>query len=326
MSPSGSPGPISTRRRSSGSREREGPQGPSARPSTRPSRDRSRAGPPCIPLPCLRLPGLLHSPGTPPVPQAEWVSGPGEGWADLTLFLQDTRKTYQLDGARREIFAESRARTVSAFFTSSLGLIRARMHGPRPPHPPGPSRRHEAGRRRLRRGREGHPLEEGQRDWELLLEVGRSFHPAPLRISRRMGHRWREDNRKAARNPGNEWFSWASSRGSLGRIGWQLSLEGIHGDTWIIQGIPIRSVRREILQVLSSMGTDVLVSHLRVGGRTTLSGRNLPPDGAEKRTKKRLGARQRRAAARRHWRRPLVGACPGRDEPGSEPVSRGWGA
>lgn len=38
------------------------------------------------------------------------------------------------------------------------------------------------------------PLTEGQRDWELIVEAGHSFHPAPVYAQAWAGHRWRKEN------------------------------------------------------------------------------------------------------------------------------------
>jgi len=249
---------------------------------------------------------------TPSEASGQWVNAPGAGWADLTVYAQDTRQTYQFDGVKRPIFADGRARTVSAFFTASVGLLRGldgwvQLPFHRLQFEDAADLRESTGfgdpRLYLRidptllggaaipvalRGgvkldggdfdvdAEVIPLGEGQRDWELMVEVGRSFHPRPLWAAGWVGHRWREDNQEAARNPGNEWFWLANVGGSVGILHWQVGAEGIRGDPWIIQGIRLRSARREVLQVSPSLGTDLGAGQLRVGTRTTLEGRNLP--------------------------------------------------
>jgi hypothetical protein len=275
------------------------------RPTAPPSGARGRLAGLLLLLPLLAIP----CPGA-----AQWVNGPGEGWVDFTVYLQDTRETYELDGVRRDIFADGRARTLSTFLTASLGLIRGLDAWVQIPFHR--LRFDDAGGERLSSGlgdprlhvridptflrapelplpvalrggvkldggdfdvdAEIIPLGEGQRDWELLLEVGQSFHPRPLWASGWIGHRWREENVVAARNPGNEWFWWLSGGGTLREIQLQVALEGIRGDPWVIQGITVPTARRQILQVQPSLGVGLLGGHFSLGTRTTLSGRNLP--------------------------------------------------
>jgi hypothetical protein len=243
---------------------------------------------------------------------AQWVTAPGQGWVDATVFFQDTRETYQFDGVRRPIFADGRARTLSTFFTGAIGLrtgldawVQVPVHrlrfddaadervstglgDPRlflrvdPTFFGGPSLPLAVrGGVKLDGGdfdvdAEIIPLGEGQRDWELLLEVGRSLAPRPIWVAGWVGHRWREANLVAARHPGNEWFWYASTGGELGPVVWQVGAEGIRGGPWVIQGIRLRSARREVIQVFPSVGTRMFGGELRAGVRGTLSGRNLP--------------------------------------------------
>jgi len=50
------------------------------------------------------------------------------------------------------------------------------------------------------------PLGDGQRDWELVLELGHSFYPVPAYVSAWIGHRWREQNLESRRDFGDEVF------------------------------------------------------------------------------------------------------------------------
>jgi hypothetical protein len=120
------------------------------------------------------------------------------------------------------------------------------------------------------------PLGEGQRDWELLLELGHSFYPKPVYVAGWVGHRWREINRDAARKPGDEWFAFASAGGRRGAFVWKLIVEGWTGGRPVIQGIVLPSGRQEMLQVLPSVGWDVGPGIVEVGIRAPLAGRNLP--------------------------------------------------
>ena len=51
------------------------------------------------------------------------------------------------------------------------------------------------------------PLTEGQRDWEVSLESGFRLADRSTFIMGWVGYRWREENKEAARKPGNELFA-----------------------------------------------------------------------------------------------------------------------
>ncbi len=52
--------------------------------------------------------------------------------------------------------------------------------------------------------REGTWAGSGLGDWELLVELGHSFYPAPVYVMGWAGYRWRETNEAIARKPGDE--------------------------------------------------------------------------------------------------------------------------
>lgn len=266
-----------------------------------------------LPLP-LRV--ILAIASTPHVGTAQWVNDTGKGWVDVTVFYQDTKETYQFDGVRREIFADGRARTLSTFVTAAIGLrtgldgwIQVPVHRLRfddaadervstglgdqrfflrvdPTLFGGPSLPLALrGGLKLDGGdfdvdAEIIPLGEGQRDWEILVEIGRSLAPRPFWLAGWVGHRWREENSEADRHPGNEWFAYAVGGGALGPVVWQVGAEMIRGGPWTIQGIRLPSARREVVQVSPSIGLPLWGGELRVGARRTLSGRNLPAGSA----------------------------------------------
>ncbi len=193
--------------------------------------------------------------------EAQWVSLPGEGWLDISVFYHDTRETYGPDGERETILANGRAVTLSVFFTGAVGLIpgvdgwaQLPVHRLRFDDDAGERISSGVGDPRffLRVGPRllGLPsvpvalrggvklaggsfdvdseiitLGEGQSDVELMLEVGRSFHPRPLWTMAWVGRRWRGPNREAAREPGDEWFWFWSAGGQAGPLLWQTILE-----------------------------------------------------------------------------------------------------
>jgi len=244
---------------------------------------------------------------------AQWVSSPGEGWVDLSLFHHDTKRTFDQNGEARTIFAEGRAVTTSIFLTGTVGVWRGvdlwvdlPFHRLRFDNAGGERTSVGVGDPRLfvRAGPElvglpdwpvavrggmkldgGQfdvdaeiiPLGEGQRDWELLLEVGRSFHPIPLWTMGWVGYRWRQENVEARRTPGNERFWWWSLGGEVGPGGWRASLEGLSGDPWTLEGgIRPSSTRRALHQVFVDLDHPVGPGRVRLGTRIPFSGRNLP--------------------------------------------------
>ena len=120
------------------------------------------------------------------------------------------------------------------------------------------------------------PLGEGQRDWEAMLELGASFHPLPLYVMGWIGYRWREANEEIDWKPGDERFAFAAAGGQVRFLSWKLAVEGWSGRAPRIQGITVVSARREVLQFLPSIGTQVGPGTLELGARVPAAGRNLP--------------------------------------------------
>lgn len=252
---------------------------------------------------------LLPAPGV----QAQWLSAPGEGWVEAAVFYHDTQRTYDQRGTERDIFAGGRAITRSIFFTAVTGVwdgvdiwVQIPVHS---------LRFDDAGGERVSRGlgdpqgfvrvgpglfdalpdwpvalrggvkldggsfdvdAEIIPLGEGQMDWELILELGRSFHPLPFWTAGWVGHRWRRENTETLRKPGDEWFWLWSVGGEVGPVGWKVTLEGLRGDPWIIQTLEIRSARRSLDQFFVEVDYGLGPGRLSAGIRSPFRGRNLP--------------------------------------------------
>ncbi|MEX2531019.1 MAG: hypothetical protein WD960_09630 [Gemmatimonadota bacterium] len=60
----------------------------------------------------------------PPSADAQWIESPGVGWADLTLYHQDTRDQFDRDGEHGRLLNGGHAVTSSAFLTEAVGVIR----------------------------------------------------------------------------------------------------------------------------------------------------------------------------------------------------------
>lgn len=121
------------------------------------------------------------------------------------------------------------------------------------------------------------PLTEGQRDWELMLEVGHSFHPFPLYVMGWFGNRWREENEEVVRDPGDERFAFAAAGGDLpAGFTWKFAWEGLWGLAPRIERLTVPTAKRRLQQLFPSVGRRLGPGILEVGGRIPVSGRNLP--------------------------------------------------
>ncbi len=244
---------------------------------------------------------------------AQWISSPGDGWLDVSLIYHDTDQVFDETGERRTIFAQGRAVALSLFFVGNMGIwdgvdlwAEVPVHRIRFDDAGGQRTSMGVGDSRLfvrvgpelvglppfplalRGGvkmaggsfdidAEVIPLGEGQRDLELILEAGRSFHPRSLWTMGWVGHRWREENVVANRTPGNEWFWWWSIGGELGPVGWEGSVEGLRGDPWVLEGgLRLPSTRRQLDQILAQVNHPLGPGHGQLGVRVPLSGQNLP--------------------------------------------------
>ena len=76
------------------------------------------------------------------------------------------------------------------------------------------------------------PLTEGQTDWELIVELGHSFYPAPVYAVAWAGYRWREKNGEIERKPGNEFFAYLAMGTEYDKWTWKLALESQLGEPW----------------------------------------------------------------------------------------------
>lgn len=247
----------------------------------------------------------------------QWVEAPGTGWVELQGSHQDTQTRFDENARVEPLFNEgARALTSTLRLTGALGLwqgldvwldapfhrlefndaVRDRLSvGPGDPRlylRAGPSLFNVDNLPfavALRGGvkfpvgdfevdAEVIPLSEGQRDWDLLLEVGRSLHPWPVYVMAWAGYRWRESNTSIHRKPGDERLFYLAAGGSLNRFQWKLALDGLFGRPPVRTSfdLPLEKDRRELVQVIPSVGWKVGPGAVQVGGRLPLHGRNLP--------------------------------------------------
>ncbi|RMF51610.1 MAG: transporter [Bacteroidetes bacterium] len=252
--------------------------------------------------------------GGPEAARAQWVEAPGSGWVQVAVYHHDTRRRFDEQGRTRRLFNEGgRSIATSVFVTAVAGLVRGadvwvqvpfhrlafndvveertragfgdvRLHGRigpslfglRSPVPVAVRAGVKLATGDYTRDAEIIPLAEGQRDGEVLLELGHSFWPRPLYLSGWVGYRWREENAEAAHDPGDEWFYFVTLGGTVAAFEWKLSLDGLYGRTPRFLGLAVPSSRRRLVQLLPSLGRPVGPGVLELGARIPLSGRNLP--------------------------------------------------
>lgn len=242
----------------------------------------------------------------------QWVESPGAGWVSVTAYHQDTRERFDTRGDERRFFAEGHAVTTSVYVTGTVGVVpgvdvwaqvpfhRLRFDDlvdertttgigdPRLWLRVAPLRFAGSAFPLAVRGgvklpagdfpidAEVIPLGEGQRDWEVMVEVGHSFFPAPVYAMAWVGYRWRERHDETFRDWGDERFFLAQVGGEVGPLGYKVLAEGWKGDTPVLEGIPVRSARREFAQVMPSLTYAVGSGQVEAGVRLPLAGRNLP--------------------------------------------------
>ncbi len=121
-------------------------------------------------------------------------------------------------------------------------------------------------------------LSQGQRDWSLLLEMGKSLHPWPIYVSGWTGYRWREENKEIARDPGNEWVFNTAVGGHLNRFEWKVAVEGFFGESALDTRTGFEFAARELVQVIPSVGWSVGPGAVQLGARLPIHGQSTRSD------------------------------------------------
>ena len=121
-------------------------------------------------------------------------------------------------------------------------------------------------------------LSQGQRDWDLLLEVGKSLHPWPVYVMGWVGYRWREVNREIQEKPGDERLFYAAAGGSAGRFRWKLAIDGLFGRPPVRTDfdLVLQNDERELVQVIPTVGWKVGPGGIEAGLRVPVHGRKFP--------------------------------------------------
>ena len=234
----------------------------------------------------------------------------GSGWVQLSLYRRRSVEFFDPGGDSRRFLADSEFLTRSAFLTGAVGLVpgvelwaQVPVHSLSVAGIGGGSRSTGVGDIRLafrlsatealnipvavRIGGKipGSnfpvdsnilPLTEGQRDWEIGVEAGGSLEGLPIYLVGWAGYRWREENREAARDPGDERFAHMAVGGSVGNLAWELAAEGLWGRVPHAQGFRLPADRRRLFQLLPTVGWSMGPGRLDVTSLIPVAGRNLP--------------------------------------------------
>ena len=249
---------------------------------------------------------------TAPAAQAQWVEAPGQGWVTLAMYHQDTRHHYDTSADRREFFADGHAVSTATFLTGAAGLAKGvdmwtQLSLQRLRYDDGAMDRVATGLGDARvwlrmaplswlgsqfpfaiRGgvklpvgdfdvvADFIPLGDGQRDWEIMAEVGHSFWPRSAYLSGWLGYRWREANVQSLKDHGNELFYYVQAGGRVGRWGLRVALDGWDGASGVTEGVRVPSFQRDLVQLQPSVLRQIGPGEAELGVRFTLHGRNIP--------------------------------------------------
>jgi len=245
----------------------------------------------------------------------QWIESPGTGWVQLQGAHHDTRTRFDENGTVEPYFNEdARSITTTVRLTGALGLwngvdawidvpyhrlafndvsrdrLTTGIADPRVFVRAGPSLvgidklpfavalrggvKFPVGDFRI--NAEEISLSQGQRDWDLLLEVGKSLHPWPVYVMGWVGYRWREVNETTGFKPGNERIAYLAAGGHIDRFQWKVAVDGFFGRPTQLAGTPLSASRRELVQVLPRVGWRLGPGVIEAGARVPLHGRNLP--------------------------------------------------
>jgi len=235
----------------------------------------------------------------------------GAGWLQVAGYGQRATQFFNPDGDRQPFLADSEFDTRSIYFTGAIGVTRGvELWAQLPVHnldvqsAGGDSKSSGVGDVRVaaRLGSElvgldvplslrlgakipGSdfpvdatvlPLTEGQRDWELSLESGYRLPNRSTYLMGWIGYRWREENKEADREPGDEYFASLSVGGAVGAFFWAVTGDALWGRVPFAQGFPLPGDTRRMIQILPTLGMQVGPGRLEATGQVPVYGQNLP--------------------------------------------------
>lgn len=237
---------------------------------------------------------------------------PHAGWVQASVLVQRSSKFFAPSGNRQAFLADGRVRTASLYLTGAIGIARGADAWAQIPlhdveYEDVGGRRESTGAGDVRLAlrvspelfgaprvpiavRAGGklpgsefpvdatiiPLTEGQRDWELSLESGRAFQRFPVYVIAWAGYRWREENEKASRKPGDERFAHIAVGGQLFSVRWELASDYLQGRAPRHLGLDVPTAQRRMRQIAPTVGRRAGPGELELTGIVPIAGRNLP--------------------------------------------------
>ena len=244
--------------------------------------------------------------------RGQWVEEPGNGWITLSVYHQDTRKFFAPDGDVETLIADGHSVTTSSFMTMALGLAEgvdfwSQLSFHRQRYDDSSAKRSSTGIGDARLWLRAAPLKwlgsgvpfalragfkipvadfdvgadqlvlgDGQRDLEVMAELGHSFWPRSAYVTGWVGYRWRGKNQESGRTFANEMFYYAQIGGQVGRVGLRLSIDGWNGAPGgVSAGDSNPALERDLFQLLPSVQYDTGAGELGAGVRFALGGKNV---------------------------------------------------
>ena len=237
---------------------------------------------------------------------------PGGGWAQISLYRSRSVSGFNRNGERQDFLAQGEFLTRSIFLTASVGVVEGLdvwaqlpIHNLDVATTGGSSASSGVGDVRfavrvtpdlfgfdaplgLRFGGKTPgstfpvdatvlPLTEGQRDFEISLESGRSFDFLPIYVMGWVGYRWRGLNEADLYNPGDEGFAHLAVGGSADALTWEIGGDVLWGGAPVVAGLPLSEAEaRRLFQVVPTVGYEVGPGTFEVSVQIPLAGRNLP--------------------------------------------------
>jgi hypothetical protein len=235
----------------------------------------------------------------------------GSGWFQLAGYGQQSERFFGPKGSKQDFLAESEFTTRSVFLTGAVGVVtgvelwaQLPIHRLQVNSAAGSSTSSGVGDIRVAArlsaelfGQEAPvavrfgakipgsdfpvdatvlPLTEGQRDWETRVESGLFLDDLGVYGMAWLGYRWREENTKTDRHPGDEMFAHLAFGGTFSGISLELAADGLWGKAPMAQGFVLEGDKRQMLLLQPTIGFRVGPGHLEANAQFPLAGQNLP--------------------------------------------------
>ena len=239
----------------------------------------------------------------------QWIEPERQGWASFAMYYLDTREEFSPTGEVRGILLDGHAQTASSFLTLAMGIapgvdiwVQPSYHrlefadlvGTRISWGFGDTRVFvrtaplrllgsdfpfaiRAGTKLptdFDSGTDIIPLGDGQRDWEVMAEVGHSFWPRPFYLQAWAGYRWREAKEDGG-DFGDERFFNVSLGGGGEPLGFKVQFEGWYGGAFTAPGLGGAGLKRQMVRLYPSLLVTAGPGQVELGSRLPLSGQNL---------------------------------------------------